>query len=66
VAEHPFDRGGQDDGKLTVSIERFYGEDYVSIDLEPGATGANLTASQAREVAADLIANAEQLDSRSA
>jgi hypothetical protein len=63
VAHHTFHRGGAPDGTLAVSIERFYGDDYVAIDLEPGASMAHLTAEQARAVAGDLVAHADELDS---
>lgn len=62
MSGHDFDRGGQDDGTLMVSIDKFYGDDYVTIDLNPGVTGAHLTAEQARAVAADLIVHADYLD----
>lgn len=61
MAEHRFDHGGQDDGTLTISIARFYGDDYVHLDTG-SSTGAHLTAGQARAVAADLIVQAEQLE----
>lgn len=63
VSHHTFDRGGSPDGTLSVSIERFYGDDCVAIDLE-SATEAHLTAEQARAVAADLVAHADALDGR--
>jgi hypothetical protein len=64
VATHAFDRGGADDGTLDVSLFRFYGEEYVWTDVEPGATGFGLTADQARAYAADLVNHAEALDER--
>ncbi len=63
MAEHTFDRGGQDDGTLTVRIFRSYGEDYVRTDLELPVIGLGLTADQARAYAADLITHADALDS---
>lgn len=62
MSTHSFERGGQDDGTLTVSIDRFYGDNYVAIDLDPAVVSAHLTAEQARAVAADLIAHANALD----
>lgn len=62
MGHHTFDRGGQDDGTLTVSVFRSYGEDYVWTDLEPGVTCFGLTSDQARAYAADLIAHADALD----
>jgi hypothetical protein len=64
MAEHTFDRGGADDGTVTVSIFRSYGEDVVYSDLEPPVTGFGLTADQARAYAADLITHADALDQR--
>jgi hypothetical protein len=66
MAEHPFTRGGADDGKLGVSIDRFYGEDYVCVELMPGVTFANLTAQQARAVAHDLTVHADALKNQEA
>lgn len=68
MAEHTYDRGGgdtddtDDNGMLTVEIGRFYGEDYVSIELAHGATFAYLTAGQACAVAMDLLKHANRLD----
>ena len=62
MSGHTFDRGGQDDGTLMVSIDKWYGDDYVTVDLNPGVTEAHLTAARAREVAADLIAHADYLE----
>lgn len=62
MSSHSFDRGSQDDGTLTVSIERFYGDDYVTLDLIPGVSMVHLDAEGARAVAADLLAHADRLD----
>lgn len=63
MAHHMFDRGGADDGALMVSIDSFYGENYVCTEIEPGGLGFfNLTAEQARAYAADLLAHAEALE----
>jgi hypothetical protein len=62
MAEHTFDRGGQDDGTLTVSLDRSYGDEYVWTALDPAVTGFGLTADQARTYAADLITHAAALD----
>jgi hypothetical protein len=64
MSSHSFNRGGQDDGTLTVNLDTFYGEQYVAIGLEPAVAEAHLTAAQARAVAADLLAHADQLDGR--
>lgn len=64
VGHHTFDRGGADDGTLSVHIERFYGDEYVAIDLDPAGSGAHLTAEEARAVAADLVQHANELDGR--
>ncbi len=37
MATHGFDRGGQPDGTLGVSIDTFYGDDYVRDRLEVDA-----------------------------
>lgn len=62
MAAHAFDRGGAPDGTLGIALDRFYGEDYVCIELADGSTEAHLTAGQARAVAADLIAHAAALE----
>ena len=65
MAEHPYDAGGGDivnNGLLAVELDRFYGEDYVSIELGHGGSFAHLTAEQARAVARDLIEHADRLD----
>jgi len=62
MTRHTYDRGGAPDGTIGISIDRFYGDDYVCIELEDGATFANLTAAQARAVAEDLTAHADALD----
>lgn len=62
MAEHTFDRGGPNDGVLGVSINSFYGENYVCTELNPPVGSFNLTAEQARAYAADLIAHADALD----
>lgn len=61
MATHRYDNGGQEDGTLDVSIEAFYGDEYVCLDLVNGDSGAHLTADQAEELAADLIAHAQAL-----
>ena len=65
MAEHAYDRGGgdtADNGRLTVELDRFYGEDVVSLELAHGASYASLTAVQARAVAADLNEHADRLE----
>jgi hypothetical protein len=64
MAEHTFEGGGQDDGTVTVSLFRFYGEEFVWTDLEPSVCAFGLTAERARAYAADLIAHADALDER--
>jgi hypothetical protein len=59
---HTYDRGGAPDGTLGISIDRFYGDDLVCLELEDGGSAAHLTAAQARAVAEDLVAHADALD----
>jgi hypothetical protein len=62
MAHHAYDRGGDGgDGTLSVSLDRYYGEDTVCVDLT-GAAFANLSADQARAVGRDLLTHAEYLD----
>jgi len=65
MTRHTYGRGGAPDGTLGVSIDRFYGNDLLCIELEDDDTAAYLTAAQARAVAADLIAHADALDAGS-
>ena len=65
MAAHTYDRGGAPDGTLGVSVDRFYGEDLVCIELYDGDTAAYLTPAQAREVAADLLTHADALETGS-
>jgi hypothetical protein len=64
MAQHTFDRGGEDDGTLTVELFSFYGGTYVCTDVDPAVTWFCLTAEQARAYAADLVALADELDAR--
>jgi hypothetical protein len=64
MAQHTFDRGGEDDGIIDVSLFTFYGEEYVWTDLTPAVGGYGLSADGARAYAADLIAHADALDER--
>ena len=47
--------------ELRRNIERFYGDDYVTLETSP-VTGTHLAAERARAVAADRIVHAEQLE----
>lgn len=52
-----------DDGRtIGVSLDRYYGEETVLLELGGEATFANLTSELARAVAADLNAHADALD----
>jgi hypothetical protein len=62
MSKHTYDRGGASDGTLGISIDRFYGDDLVCLELEDGGSFAYLTADQARAVAKDLMAHADSLD----
>jgi len=64
VAAHKYDNGGSPDGTLGISLDRFYGDDYVCLEFEHGGTSAYLTADQARAVALDLLAHATALADR--
>lgn len=64
MGTHTFDRGGEDDGTVDVSLFTFYGEEYVWTDVEPTGSSFGLTAEGARAYAADLIAHADALDER--
>ena len=44
--------------ELRRNIERFYGDDYVTLESMP-VTGTHLAAERARAVAADRIVHAE-------
>jgi hypothetical protein len=61
VATHSYDNGGWPDGRLSVSVASFYGDDCVRIDVVNGDSAAHLTAEQARALAADLLTHASQL-----
>ena len=62
MAHHAYDRGGDGgDGTLSVSLDRYYGEETVCVDLA-GAAFANLSAELARAVAQDLLVHADRLD----
>ena len=58
MAAHPYDDGRT----VGVSLERYYGEETVLLELSGEATYANLTSELARAVAADLNAHADALD----
>lgn len=51
-----------DDRTLGISLDRYYGDEIVCIELSNGATFANLTSDQARAVADDLRVHADALD----
>ena len=59
---HRFDRGGADDGLISVTIEVFYGGRCVALRLAPAVTAAYLDAATARALAADLVAHADALE----
>lgn len=61
MGAHPFDWGGLP-GTLMVSIDKFYGDNLVSLELRGAKGEAHLTAVQARALAADLISHADYLD----
>ena len=58
MAAHPYDDGRT----VGVSLDRYYGEETVLLELSDEATFANLTSELARAVAADLNAHADALD----
>ena len=58
MAAHPYDDGRT----VGVSLDRYYGEETVLLELSGEATFANLDAELARAVAADLNAHADALD----
>ena len=58
MAAHPYDDGRT----VGVSLDRYYGEETVLLELSGEATFANLTSALARAVAADLLAHADGLD----
>lgn len=58
MAAHPYDDGRT----VGVSLDRYYGEETVLLELSGEATFANLTSTLARAVAADLLAHADRLD----
>jgi hypothetical protein len=62
MAMHSYDNGGWPDGRLSVSVASFYGDDCVRIDVVNGDSAAHLTADQARALAADLLTHANMLD----
>ena len=52
-----------DDGRtIGVSLDRYYGQETVLLELSGEATFANLTSEVARAVARDLLAHADRLD----
>ena len=52
-----------DDGRTVgVSLDRYYGEETVLLELSGEATYANLTSALARAVAKDLLTHADALD----
>ncbi len=57
-----FENGGDNPGELIVSRDRFYGEEYVTLELDPAANAVYLTAGQARAVAHELMTEAAALD----
>ena len=58
MAAHPYDDGRS----VGVSLDRYYGDETVCLELSNGATMAHLTSAQARAVAADLLTHADALD----
>ena len=58
MAAHPYDDGRT----IGVSLDRYYGQETVLLELSGEATFANLTSELARAVAADLTAHADALD----
>lgn len=58
MAAHPYDDGRA----VGVSLDRYYGEETVLLELSGEATFANLTSEVARAVAKDLLAHADALD----
>lgn len=59
MAAHSYDNG---DRTVGVSLDRYYGEETVLLELSDDATFANLTSILARAVAKDLNAHADRLD----
>ena len=58
MAAHPYDDGRT----VGVSLDRYYGEETVLLELSGDATFANLTSTLARAVAKDLNAHADAPD----
>lgn len=58
MAAHPYDDGRT----VGVSLDRYYGQETVLLELSGEATFANLTSALARAVAKDLLAHADRLD----
>lgn len=63
MSGHDFDWGGLP-GTLMVSIDKFHGDDLVSLELRGVQNEAHLTPEQARALAADLVTHANYLEGR--